>query len=57
MQSTQVLECCKQSLMGDCGRNSKDQKTDRNVESKVFVHEALDGNEDSIINWIRSHLC
>lgn len=44
------LECCKRDLIGNVGRNSKDQNADRHVDSEGLTQEGSEGNEDSLQN-------
>jgi hypothetical protein len=53
MQARKVLECAKQSLLGDSGGNSEDYFADRDVESENLS----DGSEGSIGNWTKGRMC
>lgn len=47
MQDGEALECCKQSLMGECDGISEDQNVNRTTESKDLA-QVSEGKEDSI---------
>jgi hypothetical protein len=57
MQARKVLECAKQSLLGDSGGNSEDYFADRDVESENHAPELSDGSEGSIGNWTKGRMC
>jgi hypothetical protein len=50
IRAREALECYKVSLMCDSSRFSESQNTNRNVNSKAYVHEISDGNKNLIKN-------
>jgi hypothetical protein len=44
----EILECYKQSSVGESGRCSEDQNADRNTDSEDCAHEVLHRNKDSL---------
>jgi hypothetical protein len=48
MGSREVLECCKESLMGNSGGSAEDHNADKNLNSEGQAHEVSDGIEESI---------
>lgn len=53
IEAREVLECCKQSSVGNHEGCSEVQNTNRNADSKNGCHEASNGNDDSIGDWTR----
>jgi hypothetical protein len=57
MWARDVLEYCKQSLMGKSRRSSEDQNVYWNVDSEDYAPEVSDGSKNSIGNWTRGYWC
>jgi hypothetical protein len=55
MWARDVLEYCKQSLMGKSRRSSEDQNVYWNVDSEDYAPEVSDGSKNSIGNWTRGY--
>lgn len=55
--AVEVLELCKQNLMGNSDQSSRDQNAPRSGDSKGQTHSVSGGNEDSTGNSTRDDSC